>query len=410
MFEEYKGFKKEIYVVVLAKMIASMGSFIYPVLTLILSTKLGMDATHIAVYTFLSILVIEPFNFVGGKLADTLSKRNIIITCNLIAFFLFFVGAIMPISLAHILVYGMATIFLTIASASYDALLIDLSTFKNVESVFSLEYLASNVGTALTPLIASLLFDNYLNLAFFLNSVALFINCILLIKYVKDETLSDRIQTEYQKSLDHKINPIKLIFRNKALLLFLIFTIFEHIAVDQYSYLMPLQLQSIYGDEYTNIYALASFLEILVIAGITGYITIIFKDARNLKKLSISSVLILVSFIIFAIGANSVYGIYLSVTLFTISEIFATISYIPYLSKRVPGNYFSRIHTIITSIASYVWVVVEMIEGKIIDGFGYGWAWVFVIGLCLFKELSLHFLEEKDKKVYKTFYKEEENA
>ena len=54
-------------------------AMIWPMLTLILSNKLGLEAKEIAAIT-ISLGVIQfPVNLIGGKLADHCNKRNLII-------------------------------------------------------------------------------------------------------------------------------------------------------------------------------------------------------------------------------------------------------------------------------------------------------------------------------------------
>ena len=55
--EQYKHLGKEIYILFWGRIVTSMGSLIWPLLTLILENKLGYDATLIAGISFaMSIL------------------------------------------------------------------------------------------------------------------------------------------------------------------------------------------------------------------------------------------------------------------------------------------------------------------------------------------------------------------
>ena len=85
IFEQYKGLRKENYYLFIGKIVTCLGSMIYPVLTLILNQKLGMNATGVATYTVVSGVAILPAIIIGGKLADKYNKKNIIIICDLIS-------------------------------------------------------------------------------------------------------------------------------------------------------------------------------------------------------------------------------------------------------------------------------------------------------------------------------------
>ena len=65
MFGQYGGLRRELYVLFWGKAATNMGAMIWPMLTLILSNKLGMEAKEIAAVT-ISLGVIQfPVNLIG---------------------------------------------------------------------------------------------------------------------------------------------------------------------------------------------------------------------------------------------------------------------------------------------------------------------------------------------------------
>ena len=79
LFLQYGGLKKEIYILFIGRLVTAMGSFVWPMLTFFLTTKLGLSDGQstllIATATFLSL----PAALLGGKLADRFSRKSIII-------------------------------------------------------------------------------------------------------------------------------------------------------------------------------------------------------------------------------------------------------------------------------------------------------------------------------------------
>ena len=73
--QQYKNLSKEIYVLFFGRIVTSMGSLIWPLLTLILKNKLGYNATTIATLTMAMSILQFPMLLLGGKLADTLNRR-----------------------------------------------------------------------------------------------------------------------------------------------------------------------------------------------------------------------------------------------------------------------------------------------------------------------------------------------
>ena len=66
-FEQYKNLGKEIYVLFFGRIVTSMGSLIWPLLTLILKNKLGYSASEIAVITMVLSLLQLPMLILGGR-------------------------------------------------------------------------------------------------------------------------------------------------------------------------------------------------------------------------------------------------------------------------------------------------------------------------------------------------------
>ena len=70
LFQMYGGLKKEIYIICFGRFVTSMGGLVWPMLTLILKSKLGFNAEEVALWFLLFGVFQIPFNYVGGKLTD----------------------------------------------------------------------------------------------------------------------------------------------------------------------------------------------------------------------------------------------------------------------------------------------------------------------------------------------------
>ena len=75
--QQYKNLSKEIYILFFGRVVTSMGSLIWPLLTLILKNKLGYNATTIATITMAMSILQFPMLLLGGKLADTMNRKKL---------------------------------------------------------------------------------------------------------------------------------------------------------------------------------------------------------------------------------------------------------------------------------------------------------------------------------------------
>lgn len=73
---QYKGLRREVYVLFWGRTATNMGAMIWPMMTLILSDKLGLNPSEIAFMTICLGLLELPVSMIGGKLADHCNKKN----------------------------------------------------------------------------------------------------------------------------------------------------------------------------------------------------------------------------------------------------------------------------------------------------------------------------------------------
>ena len=72
----YRGLSREIYILALGRMVNSAGSFIFPLLTLILTGKLGINKTEAGYILTISGLFQMFSGIIGGKLTDCFGRKK----------------------------------------------------------------------------------------------------------------------------------------------------------------------------------------------------------------------------------------------------------------------------------------------------------------------------------------------
>ena len=169
LVSQYRGLRKEIYVLFFGRIVTSLGSMVWPMLTMILSQKLGLSAFSISVLTVAGMLVMMPANLLGGRLADRLNKKNVIVVCDFISVACYAACAVLPLGYLTVALMLAAGICQSMESPSYNALIADLSATADRERAYSLQYLGGNLGLVLSPTIAGFLFKDFLWLAFLIS-------------------------------------------------------------------------------------------------------------------------------------------------------------------------------------------------------------------------------------------------
>ena len=402
MFSQYKGLRKELYILFIGRIMTNMGAMIWPMFTLILNRKLGLNATVIAACMVIFSLVNLPVSLIGGKLADKLNKKNIIVVCDLVSIASFIYCAIVPVTITSIAIFAIASLFQTIEWPSYDALVADFSTSKDRERAYSLSYLGTNLGLVLSPTLAGFLFENHLNLAFLINGISIALSTILIffrIRDVRRET-DDSPASGYEADLDSKVSALSYIGHSRVVLLFIIAAALSNGVYSMYSYLMPLDMGITYAERGSVLFGSMSSTNCIVVVTCTALITRLFRKIRESGKMLIGEGLILAGYLLFLLFIRQPIMCFVAITVFTFGEIFNTLSSSPFLTRRIPASHRGRIIAVMNVVCGLSSSAIQLAVGWIYDKAGSPTAWTTVIGIGIAEILIVAVMAAFDRKDY----------
>ncbi|MDY5882498.1 MFS transporter [Roseburia sp. 831b] len=404
-FSQYKGLRKENYILFLGRIVTNLGSMVWPVLTLILNQKLGMSATGVALVTIVSGILLLPAGLMGGRLADKYNKRNCIIICDLISIFFYIICAVIPLSYVTIALIIVAAACQSMEYPAYNALIADITYTKDRERAFSLQYLGANIGLIASPTIAGILFKNYLWLAFLISGIAIGVSTFLIFWQVRDiePVKEEEAESSYQENRDGD-SLIQVLKDHKVILLYIIGMGLYGAAYQQYGYLMPLDMGRLHGENGAVIFGSVSSLNCIVVVLFTPIFTKMFAKITHTKKNLLGQVMLLVGYAVFLLMLGHIPAYYVAITLFTFGEILTTIVNGPYLTARIPASHRGRMNGFMTVVQSVLQGTFLYVVGVVYDNLGSTMAWGLVIGVLLVAILLGAVLIVCDKKKYHELY------
>jgi MFS family permease len=97
-FAPYQNLSREIYIMFAARVITCLGGFIQPLLTLILTQKLGYSAAVTGGFSAFIILTQAPSLIIGGKLVDWIGRKKVLVFCQIAGSFFIFSAACFQIT------------------------------------------------------------------------------------------------------------------------------------------------------------------------------------------------------------------------------------------------------------------------------------------------------------------------
>ena len=366
-FTQYSGLKREIYILFVGKLVTAMGSFVWPMLTFFLTTKLGLsDGVSTLLIATASILSF-PAALLGGKLADRFPRKNIIILFDCLTVSLYLLSAVLPLSIGTAVLLFLAGLFQTIESPAYDALNSDYSTTAQREKAYSLSYLGFNLGFIIGAGVSGLLFEHFLRLAFCINGLSIFVSTVLIFFFIHPKNaVTDNAAamaeqySEYEQPMDESLPVLTVLRQRPVLIAMLLISCFASMPSNLMGILLPLQLKETLGTAGATIYGYLNSLNGFVVILFTPILTIVLKKFTEIPKVILGMLLFVSGMALFSLE-GAVALLFAGMFVFTLGEVVTVLGSNPYTSRRIPASHRGRVggistvvHSIFSSVTQYL--------------------------------------------------------
>jgi MFS family permease len=268
IFNPYKGLSREIYILSLGRMINAAGSFIFPLLTLILTIKIGVNKTDAGYIISTAGIFFMGSRVIGGKLTDCFGRKKIIIIFSSLGAICYLLAACMDTSIYLVPMVILAGFLMGIAGPASGGLIADITTPKTRDGAYSLFYMAINVGFTISPIIGGLLLKNYLWLLFLLDGITCLISVFLIFIFIPQSIHKEKeILGEDRKFEEHMEGSIFKVLLKRPILIFFALVMFGYNFVySQLLFLYPIHISKIVPTNGAGFYGmLISFNAIIVI-------------------------------------------------------------------------------------------------------------------------------------------------
>lgn len=367
VIHSYIGLPKEIYILFISKIINSLGRFIDPLLTLILTKKIGMSSTAAGALITIAMVLQAPCVLIGGRLADTLGRKKVICIFFGLSALTFLSCIFMPVTklLAYTLIIGAC--FSSFSGSAYDAMITDYTDVHNRQAAFSLLYMGTNVGAAIAPVVGGLLFKSHLKILFLGDAVTTFIAVLLIILFVHEhESVRKRQEQvdEYNETV--KQNVFVVLRETPILIIFALILSIYSFVYEQFGFGIPLGMDSVFGDRGAELFGMVSSINALIVIFFTPFLIHITKSMKVKNVLAVGGLSYAGCFMVMAVSSH-LYGYIVGIVLLTIGEILCAVNAAAFVANIAKSTHLGRINSVVSIIREMGACLSPIVIGSMLD-------------------------------------------
>ncbi|MEG1409601.1 MAG: MFS transporter [Terrisporobacter sp.] len=393
LLSTYKGLPREIYILFIGKIFNALGMFVQPLMSLILTQKLGMSAGEAGVFVTSLAVCQVPCIIIGGKLTDTIGRKKVIVIFQLLGAIMLITCGIIPLSITTAKIMILSSCFYSLSTPAYDALNADLTDESNRKSSYSLLYMGFNMGFAIGPILGGFLYKDYLPLVFIGDAITTLVALSLLILYIKEPNR----QIEYDENNDEeieesKVSTLSVLLKRPILILFPLIMLLYQFAYSQWGFALPLHLGNLFNEDGARLFGFLGGCNGLVVIIFTPILTLLTKKCKTLNIMSLGGVLYGLSFIIYAMADFKLLFFIGTITL-TIGEVLIVINSQAFIANNTPPSHRGRISAVVPMVTGAGYAMGPFIIGKVIDNQGMSVSWIIITGVCLTGALGMNLLK-----------------
>lgn len=417
----YRGLRREIYIIALAKTINAMGVMIYPFMTLLLSTKIGLSGGETGGYIAIMGLIHAPASLLGGKMADSFGRKRVLVIFESLAALGYAACIFLEPSLTMVHVLMISSFCFGMAGPSHDAITADLTEPHQRDGAYSLNYLGFNLGFAFAQVIAGLLFQNHLKYMFLIDAVTALAAVGMIGIFVK-ETLDRDAPTLTEAPAESSALPfpsatpevmptdaaalatenptvpsleerttdsIFTVLKARPLLLVFALAAFGYRFVySQWSFLIPLHAEFNFPAEGARLFGMLGSTNALFVVFFTPLFTALLHKRSNIRRIFYAGILFTLGFGL--LGYISFMGaFFISVIIFTSGEILEAVSTMPFIMNHTPASHRGRMSSVLPLLMGAGFSIGPLISGAVLDATSFRFTWTLAAAVVFVSTLAM---------------------
>jgi len=397
-FLVYKGLPKSLYFLFAARVIDNMGCFILPLITLILTEKIGLSKSNAGIFATIFMCTQAPFLLLGGRLIDKIGSKKVIVIFNILGALAYIPCAIIKPSIYMAWLIALAANLFSVSSPAFSSIVAEIVPKEKLRSAYSFVYLGFNLGLAVGPVLGGLFFNDYLHALFILDAISALISSLLIMIFVKDSKSKkeDSLHSNLHFKIHSDTSVRKFLLDNPLLIIFSLVILLYNFSYSQWSFMLPIQISELFVKSGARYYSFLVGINALVVIILTPVITYFTHKFSTITIIAAGGIFYISASILFSI--NKFYAIFIiAVITLTIGQILINLNTNIFVAHRTPPKYLGRANSMLSLINGAGIAAGPIIMGNVVSILTFWQAWMIISGLMLIATLAMFKLRKYDK-------------
>jgi MFS family permease len=377
VFKPYLVLPFQVYILFLARIINRMGDFVIFFLTLYLTTFLNFSEKQAGIVVSLVGISSLCGSLLGGMLTDKSGRKKLILLFYSLSAFSVISCGFFPDSTMVIPALLLFILFNGAARPISTALLTDITTKEERPAAFSLLYLGINIGVSVGPLLAGFLFNAHRRWLFWGDGLTTLFSLVLVGLFVKEPARSTDGDTK--SSCYKEGSSLKALRSIPVLFWFLILSIFAAFVYTQHSFIIPLQLQALFGDRSAVIFGKIMSVNAITVLVLTPLLNKLFHDRPPIRQIALSQLCYGLGFGLMIIPLARPVFFYLITIIWTTGEILSSINSGVFIADNSPVNHRGRFSSFSLITKGIGCTLAPLVSGLVIGAKGIAFMWILVV-------------------------------
>ena len=396
----FRRLPKSVYVLFTAWVINRAGDFVRYFLTLYLVRILGMSTAAAGIVVTLSIAATITGALLSGHLIDSLGRKKVLLAAQFIGASIMAAAGFFPDSPKLPILLVMTQLFFGVLRPAAQALITDITPYADRRRAYGLVYFGINIGTALGPLIAGILFNTWRQWLFWGDAATTLISGLLIMVFVH-EPEKEHVQRGGELEDHDKSGTIRALLARPMLTIYFGIAVITHFIYGQTFFALPLLMDQLFNTNGPQFFGLLIMVNAITVLLFTSMALVWAERKQPIPNMAVGTLCYALGFGCLAIVPASLGWILASTVVWTWGEILLATNTGIFCAAHTPVNHRGRFSSVEHFVAGLGELIAPATAGYLTGFIGLRGFWVPILGLSLaafFLFLVLGRMDRRGKK------------